>query len=146
MHLNELKARKKKLIFGKSAIHSWGLYAAEPIEKEDFVVEYLGEYVRAAVADAREKHYRRAGFGDDYIFRVDAAFLVDATIGLPPIQSETPLSLWLDQNGQLQSSMPLDRVEWLDIVGRRIDGPVGHGPWLVYATSVDGQIARVLLR
>ena len=35
---NELMFRKKKLIFGKSAIHSWGLYAAEPIEKEDFVV------------------------------------------------------------------------------------------------------------
>ena len=32
--LNELAFRKKKLIFGKSAIHSWGLYAAEPIEKE----------------------------------------------------------------------------------------------------------------
>jgi histone-lysine N-methyltransferase SETD1 len=77
--LNELKSRKKKLIFGKSAIHSWGLYAAEPIEKEDFVVEYLGEYVRAAVADAREKHYRRAGFGDDYIFRVDDDLFIDAT-------------------------------------------------------------------
>ena len=35
--------RDAQLIFGKSAIHSWGLYAAEPIEKEDFVVEYLGE-------------------------------------------------------------------------------------------------------
>ena len=71
--------RKKKLIFGKSAIHSWGLYAAEPIEKEDFVVEYLGEYVREAVADCREKAYRRAGFGDDYIFRVDNEIFVDAT-------------------------------------------------------------------
>ena len=71
--------RKKKLIFGKSAIHSWGLYAAEPIEKEDFVVEYLGEYVRKAVAEAREQHYRRAGFGDDYIFRVDDDLFVDAT-------------------------------------------------------------------
>lgn len=38
LSMNELR-RTKKLIFGKSAIHSWGLYAAEPIEKEDFVVE-----------------------------------------------------------------------------------------------------------
>ena len=81
LHLNKLKGRKKNLIFGKvmqacpltyattdtsadhgfagrnmlvqSAIHSWGLYAAEPIEKEEFVVEYLGEYVRAAVAEVR---------------------------------------------------------------------------------------------
>ena len=41
LSFNELKARKKRLIFGKSAIHSWGLYAAEPIEKEEFVTEYL---------------------------------------------------------------------------------------------------------
>ncbi|KOO27264.1 histone-lysine n-methyltransferase setd1 [Chrysochromulina tobinii] len=79
LDLNELKARKKKLIFGKSAIHSWGLYAAEAIEKEDFVVEYLGEYVRKAVSEVREKHYRRWGWGDDYIFRVDDDLFVDAT-------------------------------------------------------------------
>lgn len=79
LSFNELKARKKRLIFGKSAIHSWGLYAAEPIEKEEFVTEYLGEYVRKAVADVREQHYRRAGFGDDYIFRVDNDLFVDAT-------------------------------------------------------------------
>ena len=77
--MNELGLRKKRLIFGKSAIHSRGLYAAEPIEKEDFVVEYLGEYVRGAVAEARETHYRRYGWGDDYIFRVDTDLLVDAT-------------------------------------------------------------------
>lgn len=79
LDLNELKARKKKLIFGKSAIHSWGLYAAEAIEKEDFVVEYLGEYVRKAVSEVRENHYRRWGWGDDYIFRVDDDLFVDAT-------------------------------------------------------------------
>lgn len=77
--LNELIRRRKKLIFGKSAIHSWGLYAAEPIEAGSFVVEYLGEYVRAAVAEAREKQYRSLGFGDDYIFRIDDDLLVDAT-------------------------------------------------------------------
>ena len=76
---NDLKNRKKKLIFGKSAIHSWGLYAAEPIEKEDFVVEYMGEYIRNPVAEARQKRYERQGFDDDYIFRVDADLLVDAT-------------------------------------------------------------------
>ena len=79
LSMNELTGRKKKLIFGKSAIHSWGLYAAEPIEKEDFVVEYLGEYVRNLVAKRREDTYRRLGFDDDYVFRVDDHVLVDAT-------------------------------------------------------------------
>ena len=76
---NDLSTRKKKLKFAKSGIHSWGLYALEPIEKEDFVVEYMGEYIRNPVAEARQKRYERQGFDDDYIFRVDADLLVDAT-------------------------------------------------------------------
>ena len=76
---NELMWRKKKLKPAKSAIHAWGLYALEPIEKEDFVCEYIGEYVRNTVAEFREKFYDRMGYGDDYIFRVDAHQLVDAT-------------------------------------------------------------------
>ena len=76
---NELTSRKKNLRLAKSAIHSWGLYAAEPIDAEDFVVEYIGEYVRSTVAEFRELKYRRLGYGDDYSFRVDADTLVDAT-------------------------------------------------------------------
>jgi histone-lysine N-methyltransferase SETD1 len=76
---NDLTSRKKKVRLAKSAIHSWGLYAAEPIDADDFVVEYIGEYVRASVAELRERKYRRLGYGDDYIFRVDADTLVDAT-------------------------------------------------------------------
>ena len=41
--------------------------------------EYIGEYVRNTVAEFREKFYDRMGYGDDYIFRVDAHQLVDAT-------------------------------------------------------------------
>ena len=77
---------------------------------------------------------------------ISPPFLVDATIGLPPIQSEAPLYLWLDENGQLQSSMPLDHVEWRDALGRKLVGPVGPGPWLVHATASDGHTIRVLLR
>ena len=56
-----------------------GLYALEAIDKEDFVCEYIGEYVRNTVAEFREKFYDKMGYGDDYIFRVDAHHLVDAT-------------------------------------------------------------------
>ena len=43
------------------------------------MAEYLGEYVRNSVANAREEFYRRMGWGDDYIFRVTDEMLVDAT-------------------------------------------------------------------
>ena len=55
------------------------MYALEAIEREDFVVEYMGEYIRNEVAEVRQKNYERMGFGDDYIFRVGAEGCVDAT-------------------------------------------------------------------
>uniref|UniRef100_A0A6V2U8N9 [histone H3]-lysine(4) N-trimethyltransferase n=1 Tax=Emiliania huxleyi TaxID=2903 RepID=A0A6V2U8N9_EMIHU len=50
-----------------------------PCFRQDFVVEYIGEYVRSSLAEQREQKYRKLGYGDDYIFRVDAEQLVDAT-------------------------------------------------------------------
>ena len=38
---------------------------------QDFVIEYIGEYVREVVAHARQKRYERQGMGDDYVFRVN---------------------------------------------------------------------------
>lgn len=44
-----LQARKKRLRFQRSKIHDWGLVALEPIEAEDFVIEYVGELIRPQV-------------------------------------------------------------------------------------------------
>lgn len=43
------QARKKQLRFQRSKIHDWGLVALEPIEAEDFVIEYIGELIRSRV-------------------------------------------------------------------------------------------------
>lgn len=43
------QARKKHLRFQRSKIHDWGLVAMEPIEAEDFVIEYVGELIRPRV-------------------------------------------------------------------------------------------------
>jgi len=50
----------------------------EDLAPGDFVCEYLGEAVRASLADVREGGY---GFGDGgtYMFRVDEGWMVDAT-------------------------------------------------------------------
>ena len=39
----------------RSAIHGWGLFLKRPVEAHGIVVEYVGEEVRQAVADEREK-------------------------------------------------------------------------------------------
>ncbi|KAL3618427.1 hypothetical protein CASFOL_038748 [Castilleja foliolosa] len=75
----QLKARKKRLRFQRSKIHDWGLVALEPIEAEDFVIEYVGELIRPSISDIRERHYEKMGIGSSYLFRLDDGYVVDAT-------------------------------------------------------------------
>ncbi|KZW00409.1 hypothetical protein EXIGLDRAFT_761757 [Exidia glandulosa HHB12029] len=76
---NQLQTRKKQLRFARSPIHDWGLYAMERIARGEMVIEYVGELVRAQVADRREKLYERQGIGSSYLFRIDDELVVDAT-------------------------------------------------------------------
>ncbi|GER31996.1 histone-lysine N-methyltransferase SETD1B [Striga asiatica] len=75
----QLKARKKRLRFQRSKIHDWGLVALEPIEAEDFVIEYVGELIRPRISDIREYEYEKMGIGSSYLFRLDDGYVVDAT-------------------------------------------------------------------
>ena len=76
---NQLQTRKKHLRFARSPIHDWGLYAMERISRGEMVIEYVGEIIRAQVADKREKAYERQGIGSSYLFRIDEDLVVDAT-------------------------------------------------------------------
>jgi len=76
---NKLKMRKKALRFAKSSIHNWGLFACEPIAAEEMVCEYVGQMVRAVVAEIREKRYEKMGIGSSYLFRLDMESVIDAT-------------------------------------------------------------------
>jgi SET domain-containing protein len=51
----------------------------ETIPAGEMVIEYVGEVIRQAVADRREKLYERMGIGSSYLFRVDDDLVVDAT-------------------------------------------------------------------
>jgi hypothetical protein len=77
---NQLQTRKKHLRFARSPIHDWGLYAMEKIVRGEMVIEYVGEIVRAQVAEKREKVYERQGIGSSYLFRIDEDLVVDATM------------------------------------------------------------------
>lgn len=45
--------RKKKLRFGRSRIHEWGLFAMEPIAADEMVIEYVGQNIRQVMFAAR---------------------------------------------------------------------------------------------
>ena len=51
----------------------------EHIAADEMVIEYVGQMVRQAVADEREKRYEAAGIGSSYLFRVDHDYIIDAT-------------------------------------------------------------------
>ncbi|KAL7797436.1 hypothetical protein V8C37DRAFT_369469 [Trichoderma ceciliae] len=76
---NQLKKRKKPVKFARSAIHNWGLYAMENINKDDMIIEYVGEEVRQQIAEIREKRYLKSGIGSSYLFRIDDNTVIDAT-------------------------------------------------------------------
>ncbi|OON23278.1 SET domain protein [Opisthorchis viverrini] len=80
LKFNQLKFRKKQLIFAKSPIHAWGLIALEPIAAEEMVIEYVGQVVRKSVAELRERQYEAKGIGGSYLFRIDDDFVIDATM------------------------------------------------------------------
>ncbi|KAJ8113049.1 hypothetical protein ONZ43_g5246 [Nemania bipapillata] len=51
LRFNQLKKRKKPVKFARSAIHNWGLYAMENINKDDMIIEYVGEQVRQQISE-----------------------------------------------------------------------------------------------
>ena len=75
-----LATRQKRLKFGRSAIHDWGLYALEFIPADDVVIEYVGDIIRPKIADEREKRYNDQGIGSSYLFRIDDEKVIDATV------------------------------------------------------------------
>ncbi|KAI1338999.1 hypothetical protein F5Y15DRAFT_89286 [Xylariaceae sp. FL0016] len=79
LRFNQLKKRKKPVKFARSAIHNWGLYAMENINKDDMIIEYVGEQVRQSISEIRENRYLKSGIGSSYLFRIDDNTVVDAT-------------------------------------------------------------------
>ncbi|KAA8634473.1 hypothetical protein SMACR_07534 [Sordaria macrospora] len=79
LRFNQLKKRKKPVKFARSAIHNWGLYAMENINKDDMIIEYVGEEVRQQIAELREARYLKSGIGSSYLFRIDDNTVIDAT-------------------------------------------------------------------
>jgi len=74
-----LADERRKIAFGKSGVHGWGLVARVPFSADTFVTEYRGEVVRRDTADAREARYRSAGV-DCYLFGLDERLVLDLSL------------------------------------------------------------------
>ncbi|PSS23999.1 Histone-lysine N-methyltransferase [Actinidia chinensis var. chinensis] len=71
---------RKRLAFGKSGIHGYGIFAKQTHKAGDMMIEYTGELVRPPVADRREHliYDSLVGAGT-YMFRIDDKRVIDAT-------------------------------------------------------------------
>ncbi|ESQ36336.1 hypothetical protein EUTSA_v10006646mg [Eutrema salsugineum] len=71
---------RKRLAFGKSGIHGFGIFAKLPHRAGDMVIEYTGELVRPSIADKREHLIYNSMVGaGTYMFRIDNERVIDAT-------------------------------------------------------------------
>ncbi|CAH9062410.1 unnamed protein product [Cuscuta epithymum] len=71
---------RKRLAFGKSGIHGFGIFTKCPHKAGDMVIEYTGELVRPPIADRREHLIYNSLVGaGTYMFRIDDERVIDAT-------------------------------------------------------------------
>lgn len=84
--INQMKYKRmtaipleQRLAARRSHIHGWGLFTKLDVEKDDPVVEYMGEIIRQPVADKREHAYELSGEGSCYMFRLDLQRIVDVS-------------------------------------------------------------------
>ena len=63
----------------RSPLHGYGVFAAEPINKNTRIIDYAGELIPNRRSGAREARYLREGC--IWVFRVNRAWSRDAAVG-----------------------------------------------------------------
>jgi SET domain-containing protein len=63
----------------RSKLHGWGVFAAEPINKNRRIIDYAGELIDNSQSERREDRYLRKGC--IWVFRVNRAWSRDAAVG-----------------------------------------------------------------
>jgi len=107
-----------KIVRGKSAVHGDGVFAAEPIAKNQRIIDYAGELLRNDEAcEAREERYLAEGC--IWVFRVNRAWSRDAAVGGNIARfinhSCTPNCWWevVDKTIWIRAARPIRRGEEL---------------------------------
>jgi len=73
------KHRLPKIVRRRSAVHGFGVFAAERIAKNARIIDYAGELVRNDESEEREERYLADGC--IWVFRVNRNWSRDANVG-----------------------------------------------------------------
>ena len=68
-----------KIVRKRSKLHGWGVFAAEPINKNKIIIDYAGELISNKESDPREDKYLNQGC--IWVFRVNSRWARDANVG-----------------------------------------------------------------
>ncbi|KAE8710378.1 Histone-lysine N-methyltransferase ASHR3 [Hibiscus syriacus] len=72
-------SKEKKIKIVKTELCGWGVEAAEPIKKGDFVIEYIGEVIDDAQCEKRLWDMKYKGVKNFYMCEIRKDFTIDAT-------------------------------------------------------------------
>ena len=68
-----------RIVRRRSRLHGYGVFAAEPINKNTRIIDYAGQLVRNAHSGPREARYLKQGC--IWVFRVNRVWSRDAAVG-----------------------------------------------------------------
>ncbi|GAV77697.1 SET domain-containing protein [Cephalotus follicularis] len=71
--------KEKKIKIVKTELCGWGVEAAEPLKKGDFVIEYIGEVIDDASCEQRLWDMKYKGVKNFYMCEIRKDFTIDAT-------------------------------------------------------------------
>ncbi|CAI0427655.1 unnamed protein product [Linum tenue] len=71
--------KDKKIRIVKTELCGWGVVAAEPINKGEFVIEYIGEVISDALCEQRLWDMKYRGVQNFYMCEIHKNFTIDAT-------------------------------------------------------------------
>jgi uncharacterized protein len=68
-----------RIVRRRSALHGFGVFALEPINKNKRIIDYAGELIHNSKSSAREAEYLEEGC--IWVFRINRAWSRDAGVG-----------------------------------------------------------------
>jgi hypothetical protein len=77
--LSRRYASLPRLVRKRSGVHGFGVFAAEPINKNRRIIDYEGELIRNSESGKREARYLEQGC--IWVFRVNRTWSRDAAVG-----------------------------------------------------------------
>ena len=116
-----------KIVRGRSALHGYGVFAAERIAKNVRIIDYAGELVRNdAACEAREDSYLQHGC--IWVFKINRNWSRDAAVGgniARFINHSCRPNCWFEV---------VDKTIWI-----RASRTINRGEELTYDYSTDGE-------